>query len=96
MKIVHSLATLALTSLVAPLALCAAEGKEAKKPKPYPLDTCIVSGEKLGADPNMKPYEFEHAGRQIKLCCKSCLKDFRKDAAGYLKKIDEAEKKPKQ
>ena len=41
----------------------------------------------------MKPYEFVHEGQTIKLCCKSCLKDFKKDTAKYLKEIDEAEKK---
>jgi hypothetical protein len=66
-----------------------------KKPKPYPLDTCVVADEKLGADPNMKPYVFTHEGREIKLCCKSCLKDFKKDTAKYIAKIEAAEKKAK-
>jgi len=66
-----------------------------KKPKPYPLDACIVSGEKLGADPGMKPYAFTHEGREVKLCCKSCLKDFKKDTAKYIAKIEAAEKKSK-
>ena len=78
--------------LLAPLATSAAD-KEAKKPKPYPLETCVVSGEKLGE--MGKPYVFEHEGREIKLCCKSCLKDFKKEPAKYLKKIEEAEKKDK-
>jgi hypothetical protein len=64
-----------------------------KKPKPYPLDTCLVADEKLGADPGMKPYAFTHEGREIKLCCKSCLKDFKKDTAKFIAKLDEAEKK---
>jgi len=37
-------------------------------------------------------YVFEHQGREIKLCCKSCLKDFKKDPAKYVKKIEKAEK----
>ncbi len=56
--------------------------------KPYPLDTCIVSDEKLGADPAMKTYTFVHEGQEIKLCCKSCLKDFNKNPAKYLKKLE--------
>lgn len=66
-----------------------------KKVKPYPLDTCVVADEKLGADPSMKPYVFTHEGREVKLCCKSCLKDFKKDTAKYIAKIEAAEKKAK-
>jgi hypothetical protein len=35
----------------------------------------------------MEAYEFVHEGQTIKLCCKSCLKDFKKDTATYLKKL---------
>jgi hypothetical protein len=73
----------------------AARSADAQKPKPYPLTTCVVSDEKLGADPSMKPYVFVHEGREIKLCCKSCLKDFKKDSATYIKKIEAAENKDK-
>lgn len=66
-----------------------------KKPKPYTLNTCVVSDEKLGADADMKPYVFTHEGREVKLCCKSCLKDFKKDTAKYIAKIEAAEKKAK-
>lgn len=57
--------------------------KSASKVKPYTLDTCLVSGEKLGADANMKPYVFTHGDQEIKLCCKNCLKDFNKEPAKY-------------
>jgi len=43
----------------------------------------------------MKPHVFTVEGQEVKLCCKSCLKDFNKDKAGYLKKIGEAAKKEK-
>lgn len=72
--------------LVAPLV-----GLSAEKAKPYPLKTCVVSSEKLGGDMG-DPYVFTHEGREIKLCCKSCLKDFKKDSAKYIKKIEAAEK----
>jgi len=32
---------------------------------------------------------------RIKLCCKDCLKDFKKEPAKYLKKIEEAQKDKK-
>jgi len=73
---------------------CLAAEKEAKpKLKPYPLKNCVVSGEKLGE--MGKPYVYEHEGREIKFCCKDCLKDFKKDTAKYIKKIEEAEAKTK-
>ena len=69
----------------------AAGAAEPPKAKSYPLKTCVVSGEKLG---DMgAPYVFTHEGREVKLCCKSCLKDFKKDSAKYMKKIAKAEKK---
>jgi hypothetical protein len=77
----------------APLATFAGEKKEDKGKKPYPLTTCIVSGEKLGG--MGKEFVFTHEGQEIKLCCKSCLKDFKKDPAKYMKKIQEAEAKAK-
>jgi hypothetical protein len=70
----------------------AADEKKAAKAKPYPLKTCVVSDEPLGGD-HGEPYVFVHEGREVKLCCKPCLKDFNKETAKYLKKMDEAEKK---
>jgi YHS domain-containing protein len=75
-------------------ALAGEQKAEAKsKPKPYILKTCPVSGDKLGEMGD--PYVFEFEGREIKLCCKSCLKDFKKDSAKYIKKIEAAEAKEK-
>ena len=64
-------------------------GETAKKEevKPYKLDTCIVSGEKLGE--MGEPFVFTHEGQEIKLCCKSCKKKFDKDPAKYLQKLEE-------
>lgn len=56
--------------------------------KPYPLATCVVSGETLGS--HGEPYVMQHEGREVRLCCKGCRKDFLKDPASYLKRIDEA------
>ena len=84
--------TLAAAYLAAPLGSFAAE-KKGEKAKPYPLDKCIVTDEKL--DGHGEPYVFTHEGREIKMCCKSCLKDFKKDTAKYIKKLEEAEKKAK-
>jgi hypothetical protein len=76
-------------------AVPASRAADTAKPKPYPLDKCVVSDEKIGADPSMKPYIFTHEGQEVKLCCKSCLKDFKKDTAKYMAKIEAANKKAK-
>jgi hypothetical protein len=73
-----------------PLAAISADKKD-EKAKPYPLKTCVVSDEKLGDMGD--PYVFTQDGQEVKLCCKSCLKDFKKDSAKYMKKIAKAEKK---
>lgn len=66
---------------------CGSGGSSASA-KPYPLDVCLVSGEKLGG--HGAPYVFVHEGQEIKLCCKSCLKDFRAEPAKYLQKLASA------
>ena len=86
------IATVLVTAFLFPVSGLAAD-KKADKPKPYPLKTCVVSDEKLGDMGDT--YVFTHEGREIKLCCKSCLKDFKKDPAKYIKKIEEAEAKAK-
>ncbi len=56
------------------------------------LKTCPVSGEKLGGDMG-KPFVFVYKGQEVKLCCKSCKKDFDKEPAKYMKLIRAADKK---
>jgi hypothetical protein len=80
--------TLAATFLAAPL-VGRAEDKKDAKAKAYPLDKCVVSDEKLGE--MGKPYVFTHDGKEVQLCCKSCLKDFNKDPKKYMKKLADAE-----
>lgn len=53
--------------------------------KPYPLDVCIVSGEKLGSMGD--PIVLVHQGQEVKLCCKSCKPDFEKEPAKFLAKL---------
>ena len=79
-----------IIALSVTLAVPAAD-KPAEKAKPYPLKTCIVSDEPLGGD-HGEPYAFVHEGQEIKLCCKPCLKDFNKEPAKYLKKLEAGKK----
>ena len=85
--------TTLFATIIAATALTASTSFGAdKKPKPYTLDTCPVSGDKLAPD---ETFTFVHDGREIKLCCKSCQKDFDKAPAKFVKKIEEAEAKAK-
>ena len=71
------------------LTAVAADAEAKVKAKPYPLDKCVVSDEKLGE--MGKPFTFQYEGREVQLCCKSCKKDFDKEPAKFVKKIEEAE-----
>src|SRR5512137_1364233 len=86
------LAIILVASFAVALSGLAAD-KKAEKLKPYPLKTCVVSGDKLGEMGD--PFVYAYKGREIKFCCKGCLKDFKKDPAKYIKMIDEAEAKAK-
>ena len=78
-----------LAIIAGPLSVFATDTKDA--PRPYTLKNCVVSDEKLGE--MGKPFVFEYKGQEMKLCCKNCKKDFDKDPAKYIKKMQEAEKK---
>ena len=60
--------------------------KPKAKVKPYTLETCIVTDDKLGE--MGKPVVFTYKDQEIKLCCKACRKDFDKDPSKYLKKLE--------
>ncbi len=89
-----AVALIGIALLAGPLSTFAADQKAKAKLKPYPLKTCVVTDEKLGGMGDA--YVFEYEGREIKLCCKGCLKDFKKDPAKYVKKLETAEAKEKQ
>lgn len=55
------------------------------KAKEYPLETCLVTDEKLGS--MGKPYVVVVGDQQVKLCCDGCLDDLKKDAATLLTKL---------
>lgn len=78
--------TLLLTFVAAFLTFSAVS--QADDAKPYPLGTCIISGEKLGE--MGEPYVMVKDGQEVKFCCKMCRPDFEKDPSKYLKKIEEA------
>jgi hypothetical protein len=55
--------------------------------EPYPLKTCVVSGEQFGGDLG-PPIKIEYNGREVILCCKSCVKKFQREPEKYLSKLD--------
>jgi YHS domain-containing protein len=100
MKLTKSLSSALLIAafLAAPFTGFADQAKSDKdapakavKAKAYPLKTCVVSGDKLGGDMG-EPYVFTYKGREIKMCCKDCRKEFDKNPAKYIKKLEAAEK----
>jgi hypothetical protein len=60
--------------------------------KPYPLDYCLVSGDKIGGDMG-KPIVMVYKGQEMKFCCSDCPPKFKKNPEKYMKMLDEAEKK---
>ncbi|MFN7022051.1 MAG: hypothetical protein ACK4WH_12090 [Phycisphaerales bacterium] len=54
---------------------------------PYPLDTCPITGKKLGAmgDPVTKLYD----GREVRFCCPACPVKFEKDLKASVATLDE-------
>jgi hypothetical protein len=52
----------------------------------YPLETCLVSRNKLGDESVDHLYE----GRLVRLCGPGCLERFRENPAAYLEKLDAA------
>ena len=81
--------TFTALAIVLTAAVVRAEDKPAAKP--YPLTTCVISGENL--DSMGKPFVYDHEGREVRFCCKNCVKDFKKDPAKYLKQLDAPAKK---
>ncbi|MBK7405557.1 MAG: hypothetical protein IPJ41_13240 [Phycisphaerales bacterium] len=74
-----------ILAVVASLAVAAAP-PPAAPPRPYPLRYCPISGEELGSmgAPVVKIYE----GREVRFCCKSCIKKFEAEAPEYWSQID--------
>lgn len=54
----------------------------------YPLETCVVCGEKLGDRGN--PYIFLEGEVEVRLCSVDCKKGFEADAEKYLGMIRDA------
>ena len=61
---------------------------DTKPASDYPLDTCVVSGKKLG---DMgAPVIVQVKGREVRLCCPGCKSKLEANPDEYLKKLDKA------
>lgn len=56
----------------------------------YPMTTCVITGEPLTEAGEDIAINLIHANRLVRLCCKMCVKDFKKDPSAYIAKIDQA------
>ena len=59
----------------------------AQKPT-YPLATCPISGEKLGA--KGEPIDVVSGTKLVRLCCTGCVPAYEKDVAAAMAKVDKA------
>lgn len=59
--------------------------KQATPPKPYPLKTCLVSGE--GLDEMDERVSTVYKGQTYEFCCKPCLVKFKKDPEKFATKL---------
>lgn len=88
-------ATLAAAAVLAALAAAAAGAladatdlaSTSPASRPYPLETCIVTGEPLGG--MGAPVTQVFGDREVRFCCEGCVAKFESDPAGYLARIDE-------
>jgi YHS domain-containing protein len=60
----------------------------APKPKPYPLKTCLVTGD--GLDDMDERVSIVHEGQTFEFCCKPCVKKFYKNPGKYVKALEKA------
>jgi YHS domain-containing protein len=68
-------------------AKAAGSAEASAKQAAYPIDYCIVSGEKLEKG---KIVTKTYDGRQIEFCCNQCPKAFEKNPQKFTKKLDDA------
>lgn len=54
----------------------------------YPVQTCLVSGEPLVENGEDIAINHIHRNRLVRFCCKGCMRDFEKDPATTLARLD--------
>jgi hypothetical protein len=74
--------------LLAALVLLAAGGLTAEDAqpgavKPYPLENCVVSNDKI--DPQVPPVVYN--GQEYRFCCRGCIKKFNREPDKYAARL---------
>jgi YHS domain-containing protein len=83
--------TFSLLAVAAMLGSITTASADSGVPKDYPLKKCPVSDEALGE--HGKPVKVTYEGTDVWLCCKSCIKDFKKEPAKFTKMVKDAQRK---
>jgi hypothetical protein len=79
---------LGLTAALTLIAAGCSDRSTATGPKPYPLSTCPVTGEKLGS--MGEPITVIKDGYEIKFCCQECVDKFNKHPSKVMDKVKSA------
>jgi YHS domain-containing protein len=80
-------------SLMAILFLSAVvHAADAPPSQPYPLATCVVSGDKLAAMGT--PVIINYHGTEVRFCCHDCVASFHENPEKYLAKLKATASKP--
>jgi YHS domain-containing protein len=88
-----AISKLVLTIVAASIAFAVSDLRaDTNVPKNYPLKTCPVSGDKLG-EHGKSVKATAPDGTVVYLCCRDCMKDFKKDPEKYAKMVKAAAKK---
>jgi hypothetical protein len=59
-----------------------------KQAEKYPLETCVISGAKLGS--MGEPVNAFHENRLARLCCAGCIEAFTGDPEAAMRNVDDA------
>lgn len=84
--------TLALALALIGSTFAADAAAPAAAAKAYPIDTCLVSGEKI---PAKDAPAVTVDGQEYKFCCEKCVAKFKADPKAYAAKLAEAVKAEK-
>ena len=80
-----------LSLLTTLLLIGSAMAADAPASASYPLTTCVVSGDKLGA--MNSPLIINYHGTEVRFCCHDCVASFNENPAKYLAKLKSAAQK---
>ncbi len=83
--------TMVAAALILAIGCCPAMSQDAAEVEAYPIDFCVVSGQKLGSMGT--PVDYMHEGRLVRFCCGGCIAAFQADPEKYLAVLDEHQAK---